>query len=460
MATNYAYYLGATGTAVATYKISSVTNNGDQNVVYNADGTLGILTAGATMEGSWDNVEILQTYNGTSDRPIKAGDEVTITYDYSENTVDGTTTVSYKTATFNVIYSNGAYILEYVEGTSFEGSYIESSTEGEEPSVIEETEVPLTEEEVTTLKDALNIYQNSSGELFIYADDSIDLSEVSRTSTADGSSLTWNDSAINNSGKTQTVELIGLGNNALSSAYKDKVFSFTVEGTQATVSTCFNNASTYFDIYENWEMNSGEDVTSDNYGQLGAKSYTGIILMNDIFMPNANIALGFNIFGNGHAIISSLSGEDNLFGTIGNTENEITIKDLAFVGATKSKISSGFSENATINFVNTDFYGTVYNDINDNTLGLNGISGTNINIYTAIYGKNGVNSKAAATYRGVVFAGDGQNYGDDGGDIALDQATLSETVGENTVNTFIAIKAGDAGNGGLTLSSGLPLATS
>ena len=341
--------------ATATHTLNSV--NTDKTIVYSKGGQLAIAQANSNITADGQDITIYQTYNGTSDRPIKAGDEVTITYDYSSNTADGTTTETYKTATFNVIYSNGAYILEYVEGTSFEGSYIESSTEGEEPSVIEETKVPLTEEEVTTLKNALNIYQNSSGELFIYADDSIDLSDVSRTSTANGSSLTWNDSAINKSGKTQKVELIGLDNNALSSAYKDKVFSFTVEGTQATVSTCFNNASTYFDIYEKWEMNIGEDVTSGNYGQLSAKSYTGIILMNDIFMPNANIALGFNIFGNSHAIISSLSGEDDLFGTIGDTENEITIKDLAFVGATTNAIATSVDTSAKLS--NIDFYGAV-----------------------------------------------------------------------------------------------------
>ncbi len=435
MATNEAYYLGATGTAVATYKISSVTNKGDQNVVYNADGALGILTAGATMQGSWDNVEILQTYNGTTDRPIKAGDEITFTYDRSKNTVDGTTTETYKTATFNVVQEeNGTFSLEYKEGFSFSGSY---TTEGEEGT---EDETPLNADEIKAISNALNVH-NNNGVLYIYSDDeNINIDSVDRTTNVTDA-LTI--SGIERGESTASLQLSGI--NIINE--NDNLFSR--EGTE--LSTYFNNIDGYFALTERW--GSGNvDIDLTNYTEPSG-SVKAIILMNDIFAPD-NFAIGFNIFGNGHAIISSAS--DNLFGNIGDATNEITIKDLAFVGATKSKISSGFSENATINFVNIDFYGTVYNNINDNTLGLNGISGTNINIYTAIYSKNGVNSSATATYRGVVFAGDGQNYGDDGGDITLNQATLSETVGENTVNTFIVIKAGDGANGGLTLSSGLP----
>ena len=421
--------------AKAVHSLSSIENTTDQNVIYTlgTNEELYISGAGSTINPNGQDIKIYQTYNGTTDRPIKASDEITFTYDRSENT----TTVSYKTATFNVVQNDdGSFGLEYREGTSFSGIY---TTEGGEGT---EDETPLNADEIAAIEAALTVYENN-GVLYIYSnDENINIDSVDRiTNVTDTLTI----SGIKNGKSTASLQLSGIDiineNNNL----------FSLNNTQ--LSTYFNNISNNFRLAENWEnellgcsLSVGEPAETAN---------SGIILMNDIFAPD-NFAIGFNIFGNGHAIISSAS--DNLFGNIGDATNEITIKDLAFVGATKSKISSGFSENATINFVNIDFYGAVYNDINDNTLGLNGISGTNINIYTAIYGKNGVNSTATATYKGVVFAGDGQNYGDDGGDIALDQATLSETVGENTVNTFIAIKAGDGANGAVTLSSGLPAA--
>ena len=418
---------------VATYKISSVTNKGDQNVVYNADGTLGILTAGVTMQGSWDNVEILQTYNGTTDRPIKAGDEVTITYDRSENTVDGTTAVSYKTATFNVVQNDdGSFGLEYREGTSFSGTY---TTEGEEGT---EDETPLNADEIAAIEAALTVYENN-GVLYIYSDDeNINIDSADRTTNVTDA-LTI--SGIERGESTASLQLSGIDiineNNNL----------FSREGTE--LSTYFNDIDDDFALAENWEnellgcsLSVGEPAETAN---------SGIILMNDIFAPD-NFTIGFNIFGNGHAIISSAS--DNLFGNIGDATNEITIKDLAFVGATTNKITDGVTDNTTLS--NIDFYGSVYNGESSDTLGLNGISGsgTNINIYTAIYGKAGVTSSATATYKGVVFASDGGD-GTSGTSATAGVAGKSITL-TNATNNLIAVKAGDGGNGGLTLSSGLP----
>lgn len=456
MATNYAYYLGATGTAVATYKISSVTNKGDQNVIYNADGTLGILTAGATMQGSWDNVEILQTYNGTTDRPIKAGDEITFTYDRSENTVDGTTAVSYKTATFNVVQEeNGTFSLEWKEGTSFSGSY---TTEGEEGT---EDETPLNADEIAAIEAALTVYENN-GVLYIYSnDENINIDSVDRiTNVTDTLPI----SGIERGESTASLQLSGID------IIKENNNLFSREGTE--LSTYFNNIDDDFALTENWEKELLG--CSLSVGEPAETANSGIILMNDIFAPAENFAIGFNIYGNGYAIVSGSTG--NLFGAIGDASKQITIKDIAFVGATKSKISSGFSENATINFVNIDFYGAVYNDINDNTLGLNGISGTNINIYTAIYGKSGVSISVAnmdesdpdinppteddpntfVALKGVVFAADGQDgYHTETNEYV--EATNGQTIKlEYTTNDLIAIKAGDGGNGAVTLSSGLP----
>lgn len=181
------------------------------------------------------------------------------------------------------------------------------------------------------------------------------------------------------------------------------------------------------------------DIDLTNYTEPSG-SVKAIILMNDIFAPAENFAIGFNIFGNGHAIISSSTSE--LFGAIKN----VSIKDLAFVGATTNAIATSVDTSAKLS--NIDFYGTVYNNINENTLGLNGISGTNINIYTAIYGKNGVNSSATATYKGVVFAADADGRNSDGsGKNGFDIALTNATTG-----SIIAIKAGDATNGAVALS--------
>ena len=436
MATNYAYYLGATGTAVATYKISSVTNNGDQNVVYNADGTFGILAAGTTMQGSWDNVEILQTYNGTSDRPIKAGDEVTIEYNRSENTVDGTTTETYKKATFNVVQNDDSYSLVYKEGYSYNESYTDN---GEDEGT--ESKEKLHEDEINAILGALDVHENNSV-LYIYSNSSsMVIDSVDRTTNVND---TLEISMIKNTKLTATLELSGIGlvekNNDL----------FLLDDT--SLSTYFNNITAKFNLQESWNSGNIDDISLTNYTEPSG-SVKAIILMNDIFAPAENFAIGFNIYGNGYAIVSGSTG--NLFGAIGDASKQITIKDIAFVGATANNKITDSVTNTTLSDI--DFYGTVYNGESGNTLGLNGISdtnGSNINIYTAIYGKNGVNSKAAATYRGVVFAADGQ----DG--LTTVNATAGQSIAlTNATNNLIAIKAGDGGNGAVTLSSGLPAAS-
>ena len=437
IATNYAYYLGATGTAVATYKISSVTNNSAQNVVYNADGTLGILAAGATMQGSWDNVEILQTYIGTNDRPIKAGDEVTIEYNRSENTVDGTTTETYKKATFNVVQNDDSYSLVYKEGYSYNESYTDN---GEDEGT--ESKEKLHEDEINAILGALDVHENNSV-LYIYSNSSsMVIDSVDRTTNVND---TLEISMIKNTKLTATLELSGIGlvekNNDL----------FLLDDT--SLSTYFNNITAKFNLQESWNSGNIDDISLTNYTEPSG-SVKAIILMNDIFAPAENFAIGFNIYGNGYAIVSGSTG--NLFGAIGDASKQITIKDIAFVGATANNKITDSVTNTTLSDI--DFYGTVYNGESGNTLGLNGISdtnGSNINIYTAIYGKADVNSDATATYKGVVFASDG-GEGASGTSATNGVAGKSISLTNATNNDLIAVKAGDGGNCGLTLSSGLP----
>ncbi len=422
--------------AKAVHSLSSIENTTDHNVIYTlgTNEELYISEAGSTINPNGQDIKIYQTYNGTTDRPIKTGDEITFTYDRSKITVDGTTTETYKTATFNVVQEeNGKFSLEWKEGFSFSGSY---TTEGEEGPNTDS--IPLNDEEIKAISAALTVYENN-GVLYIYSnDENINIDSVDRkTNVTDTLTI----SGIERGKSTASLQLSGINiineNNNL----------FSREGT--ILSTYFNNIDDDFALTEQWR--SGDvDIDLTNYTEPSG-SVKAIILMNDIFAPAKNFAIGFNIFGNGHAIISS-STSNNLFGTIGDTENEITIKDLAFVGATTKAIATSVDTSAKLS--NIDFYGTVYNNINDNTLGLDGISGTNINIYTAIYGKNGVNSKAAATYRGVVFAADGQ----DG--LTTVNATAGQSIAlTNATNNLIAIKAGDGGNGAVTLSSGSPVAS-
>ena len=444
--------------AKAVHSLSSIENTTDQNVIYTlgTNEELYISGAGSTINPNGQDIKIYQTYNGATDRPIKASDEITFTYDRSEITVDGTTTETYKTATFNVVQEeNGTFSLEYKEGFSFSGSY---TTEGEEGT---EDETPLNADEIKAISNALNVH-NNNGVLYIYSnDENINIDSVDRiTNVTDTLTI----SGIDKNPLTATLQLSGIGlvekNNDL----------FLLDDT--SLSTYFNNIDDDFALTENWEKELLG--CSLSVGEPAETANSGIILMNDIFAPAENFAIGFNIYGNGYAIVSGSTG--NLFGAIGDASKQITIKDIAFVGATKSKISSGFSENATINFVNIDFYGAVYNDINDNTLGLNGISGTNINIYTAIYGKSGVSISVAnmdesdpdinppteddpntfVALKGVVFAADGQDgYHTETNEYV--EATNGQTIKlEYTTNDLIAIKAGDGGNGAVTLSSGLP----
>ena len=436
--------------AKAVHSLSSIENTTDQNVIYTlgTNEELYISGAGSTINPNGQDIKIYQTYNGTTDRPIKASDEITFTYDRSKITVDGTTTETYKTATFNVVQEeNGTFSLKWKEGFSFSGSY---TTEGEEGSNTDP--IPLNDEEKAAIEAALTVYENN-GVLYIYSnDENINIDSVDRiTNVTDTLTI----SGIERGESTASLQLSGIDiineNNNL----------FSLNNTQ--LSTYFNNISNNFRLAEEWRSGN-VDIDLTNYTEPSG-SVKAIILMNDIFAPAKNFAIGFNIFGNGHAIISSSTSE--LFGAIKN----VSIKDLAFVGATTNAIATSVDTSAKLS--NIDFYGTVYNSESSDTLGLNGISGTNINIYTAIYGKSGVSISVAnmdesdpdinppteddpntfVALKGVVFAADGQDgYHTEANEYV--EATNGQTIKlEYTTNDLIAIKAGDGGNGAVTLST-------
>ena len=502
---NIAYLLdGFAGTAKATYNVKKITNGRDTTIFYKADGTFKMLAAGESEEGNWSNVEILEYYSGTTNRPIKAGDEVTIEYDHSENTADGTTTYSYKTASFKVVQNEaGSYSLTYQEdsGYSYSGSYSENDEDGGT-----ETSTALSDEEKATISGAMQIYKDSNNVLYIYSNNgNINLYNIARSTTVNDT-LTINGIA-RGVPSTHTFTLSGIDLSEQNQAYN-------LDTTTGVLSTYFNNVTDddedIFNLKETKTLPFGE-ISYSGYTP-PSENVSTIILMNDIFVvPNEtieNIVLGFNIYGNHHALISNQAG--SMFSALGKSAGEgegegVRLENLDIVGTTSRKIFNAL--NGTNKFYNIDFYGTVYNEIeieaeeseaddgntgSKDTIGLDGISGTHVDIYTAIYGKEDVkisvanmdeSSQPSSTptvqdegsggesqpatddpnthvkLKGVVFAADGEDGTSDtsataGGD------GKSITLTNTTNNMLIAVKAGDAGNGGLTLSDDLPLATS
>ena len=500
---NIAYLLdGVAGTAKATYNVKKITNGRDKTIFYKADGTFKMLAAGESEEGNWSNVEILEYYSGTTNRPIKAGDEVTIEYDHSENTVDGTTTYSYKIASFNVVQNGDSYSLVYKEGYFYSGSYSENNEdEGTENSTA------LTDAQKTAISGAMQIYKDSNNVLYIYSNNgNINLYNIARSTTVNDT-LTINGIA-RGAPSTHTFTLSGIDLSEQNQAYN-------LDTTTGVLSTYFNNVTDddedIFNLKETKTLPFGE-ISYSGYTP-PSENVSTIILMNDIFVvpTNQNIVLGFNIYGNHHALISNQEG--SMFSALGKSAGEgegegVRLENLDIVGTTSRKIFNAL--NGTNEFYNIDFYGTVYNKIeieaeeseadgeaddgntgSKDTIGLDGIFGTHVDIYTAIYGKEDVkisvanmdeSSQPSSTptvqdegsggesqpatddpnthvkLKGVVFAADGEDgtsgtsatAGGDGKSITL----------TNTINDMlIAVKAGDAGNGGLTLSSGLPSGT-
>ena len=498
---NIAYLLdGVAGTAKATYNVKKITNGRDKTIFYKADGTFKMLVAGESEEGNWSNVEILEYYSGTTNRPIKAGDEVTIEYDHSENTVNGTITYSYKTASFNVVQNGDSYSLVYQEGYSYSGSYSENDEdEGTE------TSTALSNEEKATISGAMQIYKDSNNVLYIYSNNGdINLYSIARSTTANDT-LTIDGIAMERS--THTFTLSGITLTEPNQAYN-------LDTSSGNLSTYFNNVTD--DNEDIFNLKETKTLPFDEISYSGytppSENVSTIILMNDIFITEENIVLGFNIYGNHHALISNQAG--SMFSALGKSAGEgegegegVRLENLDIVGTTSQKIFNAL--NGTNKFYNIDFYGTVYNSIeitaeeseadgeaddgntgSKDTIGLYNISGTHVDIYTAIYGKKDVKisvdnmdeSQTSSTptvqdegsggesqpatddpnthvkLKGVVFAADGEDGTSDtsataGGD------GKSITLTNTTNNMLIAVKAGDAGNGGLTLSSGLPSAS-
>ena len=282
--------------------------------------------------------------------------------------------------------------------------------------------------------------------------------------------MSWVADKISKSKQEKTVTIMGLPSNNFTRMNESVSLSVSGENESLTITTYFNNAQSQLNLYESFTASSAAEVEGKYSKPDNTISYAGIILKNDIFIIANEISLGFNIYGNHHALISNQS--SCMFSALGKSGGTgVRLENLDIAGTTSQKIFNDLK--GTNEFDNIDFYGTVYTNVvastDNDTIGLHNISGTHVDVYTAIYGKQGVkisvanmvetgtdgdNPNTHVKLKGVVFASDGED-GTSGTSATAGAAGKSITL-TNATNMLIAVKAGDGGNGGLTLSSGLP----
>ena len=231
---------------------------------------------------------------------------------------------------------------------------------------------------------------------------------------------------------------------------------------------------------------------------LTGKKLTGgtiypVILKNDIFITKS-LALGYDIMGNGYAIIVSGNDKNNdLFSSFGkdgkDDKDGNVLKDFKVAGTSNNARISDKDSKGTL--LNLSFYGSIINynsiiDYNGTTADFTGIIAGNVKVYTSmisiekelttrvfsdkpIIGTDGTiirplitkrrlveanllitNNKA--NYLGVIIAGNG---------IQQIKGGTIEIPSEKSITKTIIIKAGDGRNGEVTyVSSGAYLTTS